>query len=127
MATIKGVGFTGVSEIQLDGAVKGNRPLTQMGPQGCPVIPASSGGLGALLTHRNLLANGRSCVEAAGNVARHAPALYATAEEALDPFFAAITVPNFQDAGGSQTCGSNMGAGSTASSCSSTVCPACSR
>lgn len=28
------------------------------------------------------------------------------AEEALDPFFAAITVPNFQDAGGSQTCGS---------------------
>lgn len=28
------------------------------------------------------------------------------AEEALDPFFAAITVPNFQDAGGSRTCGS---------------------
>ena len=48
-AQIKGVGFTGVSEIQLDGAVKGARPLTQVGPQGCPVIPASSGGLGALL------------------------------------------------------------------------------
>ncbi len=48
-AQIKGVGFTGVSEIQLDGAVKGSRPITQSGPQGCPVIPASSGGLGALL------------------------------------------------------------------------------
>src|SRR5687767_4528286 len=48
-AQIKGVGFTGVSEIQLDGAVKGGRPITQAGPQGCPVIPSSSGGLGALL------------------------------------------------------------------------------
>ena len=44
-----GVGFTGVSEIQLDGAVKGARPLTQLGPQGCPVVPSSAGGLGALL------------------------------------------------------------------------------
>jgi phospholipid/cholesterol/gamma-HCH transport system substrate-binding protein len=48
-AQIKGVGFTGVSEIQLDGAVKGSRPISQIGPQGCPVVPASSGGLGALL------------------------------------------------------------------------------
>jgi phospholipid/cholesterol/gamma-HCH transport system substrate-binding protein len=48
-AQIKGVGFTGVSEMALEGAVKGGRPLTQAGPQGCPVIPASSGGLGALL------------------------------------------------------------------------------
>lgn len=48
-AQIKGVGFTGVSEIQLDGAVKGARPLTTPGPQGCPVVPSSSGGLGALL------------------------------------------------------------------------------
>ena len=48
-AQIKGVGFTGVSEIQLQGAVKGSRPISQRGPQGCPVIPASSGGLGALL------------------------------------------------------------------------------
>src|SRR5687768_12103485 len=48
-AQIKGVGFTGVSEIQLDGAVKGAQPLSQIGPQGCPVIPSSSGGLGALL------------------------------------------------------------------------------
>ncbi|MEO7603334.1 MAG: MlaD family protein [Sphingomicrobium sp.] len=48
-AQIKGVGFTGVSEIQLDGAVKGAPPISQMGPQGCPVLPATSGGLGALL------------------------------------------------------------------------------
>ncbi|WP_310467761.1 MlaD family protein [Sphingomonas sp.] len=48
-AQIKGVGFTGVREIQLSGAVKGGRPITQSGPQGCPVIPSSSGGLGALL------------------------------------------------------------------------------
>jgi phospholipid/cholesterol/gamma-HCH transport system substrate-binding protein len=48
-AQIRGVGFTGVSEIQLDGAVRGAPPVTQVGPQGCPVIPASAGGLGALL------------------------------------------------------------------------------
>ncbi len=48
-AQIKGVGFTGVSEIQLQGAVKGARPIQQLGPEGCPVIPSSSGGLGALL------------------------------------------------------------------------------
>jgi phospholipid/cholesterol/gamma-HCH transport system substrate-binding protein len=48
-AQIKGVGFTGVSEIQLDGAVRGSPPIQQMGPQGCPVVPATSGGLGALL------------------------------------------------------------------------------
>ncbi|URD59968.1 MlaD family protein [Sphingomonas sp. KRR8] len=48
-AQIKGVGFTGVSEIQLDGAVKGAKPLDIAGPQGCPVVPSSAGGLGALL------------------------------------------------------------------------------
>jgi len=48
-AQIKGVGFTGVSEIQLDGAVRGSRPIQQLGPQGCPVVPATAGGLGALL------------------------------------------------------------------------------
>jgi phospholipid/cholesterol/gamma-HCH transport system substrate-binding protein len=48
-AEIKGVGFTGVSEIQLTGAVKGGRPINTPGPQGCPVVPSSSGGLGALL------------------------------------------------------------------------------
>ena len=48
-AQIKGVGFTGVSEIQLDGAARGAPPITQVGPQGCPVIPSATGGLGALL------------------------------------------------------------------------------
>src|SRR6476646_10226868 len=48
-AQIKGVGFTGVSEIQLDGAVRGSPPINQQGPQGCPVIPSATGGLGALL------------------------------------------------------------------------------
>ena len=48
-AQIKGVGFTGVSEIQLDGAVRGSPPIEQLGPQGCAVIPSTSGGLGALL------------------------------------------------------------------------------
>jgi phospholipid/cholesterol/gamma-HCH transport system substrate-binding protein len=48
-AEIHGVGFTGVSEIQLGGAVKGARAITQTGPQGCPVIPASSSGISALL------------------------------------------------------------------------------
>jgi phospholipid/cholesterol/gamma-HCH transport system substrate-binding protein len=48
-AQIKGVGFTGVSEIQLDGAVKGAPPINRMGPQGCPVVPSSTSGLGALL------------------------------------------------------------------------------
>ncbi|MFP5330255.1 MAG: MlaD family protein [Alphaproteobacteria bacterium] len=48
-AEIHGVGFTGVSEIQLTGANRGARPLEQVGPQGCPVIPSSTSGLGALL------------------------------------------------------------------------------
>src|SRR4028118_924112 len=49
-AQIRGVGFTGVSEIQLTGAATGAQPLTQVGPQGCPVIPSSAGGLGALVS-----------------------------------------------------------------------------
>jgi phospholipid/cholesterol/gamma-HCH transport system substrate-binding protein len=48
-AQIHGVGFTGVSEIQLAGAMRGSRPIDQLGPQGCPVIPSSAGGISALL------------------------------------------------------------------------------
>lgn len=48
-AQIKAVGFTAPPEIQLGGAVRGAKRLTQIGPQGCPVIPATSGGLGAIL------------------------------------------------------------------------------
>ena len=48
-AQIHGVGFTGVNEIQLDGAARGSPPITEGGPEGCPVIPSSTSGLGALL------------------------------------------------------------------------------
>jgi phospholipid/cholesterol/gamma-HCH transport system substrate-binding protein len=49
-ATIQGVGFTGVSQIQLDGAARGAPPITQAGPYGVPVIPAKPGGLAGLLS-----------------------------------------------------------------------------
>ncbi|HZC37376.1 MAG TPA: MlaD family protein [Sphingomicrobium sp.] len=48
-AQIHGVGFTGVSEIQLAGAARGKPPINEAGPQGCPVIPASTSGISALL------------------------------------------------------------------------------
>src|SRR3954471_18526845 len=48
-AEIHGVGFTGVSEIQLAGATRGRPAISQSGPQGCPVVPSSTSGLGALL------------------------------------------------------------------------------
>lgn len=57
VASIQGIGFTGVSQIQLDGAVKGARPLAcpetnakAACPEGVPVIPTRQGGLGALLS-----------------------------------------------------------------------------
>ncbi len=48
-ASISGVGFTGVSQIALDGAVAGAPPITDIGPAGKPVIPARLAGLGELL------------------------------------------------------------------------------
>jgi phospholipid/cholesterol/gamma-HCH transport system substrate-binding protein len=48
-ATIQGVGFTGVSMIQLDGARRGAPPITQPGPHGVPIIPTKPGALGQLL------------------------------------------------------------------------------
>jgi phospholipid/cholesterol/gamma-HCH transport system substrate-binding protein len=48
-AQIKSVSLAGANEIQLDGAQRGRPPITHLGPQGCPVIPASSSGLSALL------------------------------------------------------------------------------
>jgi len=50
-ASIQGVGFTGVSQIQLTGAVKGAPPITEPGPAGVPTIPTKSAGLGALLNN----------------------------------------------------------------------------
>ena len=55
-ATIQGIGFTGVSQVSLDGAVKGAPAIgcppggsTQACPFGVPVIPRRQGGLGAIL------------------------------------------------------------------------------
>lgn len=48
-AEIHSVSLAGANEIQLNGAQRGRRPIDQTGPQGCPVIPASSSGLSALL------------------------------------------------------------------------------
>ena len=56
-ATIQG-SFTGVSTILLDGAVRGAEPITcdtTACPEGVPVIPPKSGGLGALLSNAPLL------------------------------------------------------------------------
>lgn len=57
-ATIQGVGFTGVSEIVLDGAVKGAPPIrcpqdnkASACPNGVPVIPTKPGALGELLNN----------------------------------------------------------------------------
>ena len=53
-ASIQG-SFTGVSAIQLDGAVRGAPPITEPGPEGVPVIPTKRGGLGELLNNAPLL------------------------------------------------------------------------
>ncbi|MBB4860982.1 phospholipid/cholesterol/gamma-HCH transport system substrate-binding protein [Novosphingobium chloroacetimidivorans] len=53
-ATIQG-SFTGVSDIQLEGAVKGAPPIVEPGPEGVPVIPTKRGGLGEILSNAPLL------------------------------------------------------------------------
>ena len=53
-ATIQG-SFTGVADIQLEGAVKGAPLLTEPGPEGVPVIPTKRGGLGEILSNAPLL------------------------------------------------------------------------
>lgn len=53
-ASIQG-SFTGVSAIQLDGAVRGAPPIVEPGPEGVPVIPTRRGGLGELLSNAPLL------------------------------------------------------------------------
>jgi phospholipid/cholesterol/gamma-HCH transport system substrate-binding protein len=54
VATIQG-SFTGVSNIQLNGGVRGAPPIKEPGPNGVPVIPTKTGGLGALLNNAPLL------------------------------------------------------------------------
>jgi phospholipid/cholesterol/gamma-HCH transport system substrate-binding protein len=48
-AEIHSVSLAGANEIQLNGAQRGQAPIERIGPQGCPVIPASTSGLSALL------------------------------------------------------------------------------
>jgi phospholipid/cholesterol/gamma-HCH transport system substrate-binding protein len=56
-AAVEGVGFTGVSQIQLSGATQGAEPITENGPYGVPVIPPRVGGFGALLASAPELLN----------------------------------------------------------------------
>jgi phospholipid/cholesterol/gamma-HCH transport system substrate-binding protein len=48
-AGIQGVGFTGVSQIQLTGAIRGAAPIEEVGPYGVPVIPTAASGFSAIL------------------------------------------------------------------------------
>jgi phospholipid/cholesterol/gamma-HCH transport system substrate-binding protein len=48
-ATLQASGFTGVSVIQLDGAMGGAAPITEPGPFGVPVIPTRPSGFGQIL------------------------------------------------------------------------------
>ena len=54
-ASLQGVGFTGVSQIQLEGAVAGAPALPENGPAGRPVIPTKRAGLGELLNSAPML------------------------------------------------------------------------
>lgn len=56
-AGIEGVGFTGVSQIQLTGAMRGEKPITALGPFGAPLIPSRPGTLGQLLANAPQLLN----------------------------------------------------------------------
>lgn len=48
-ATIEGIGFTGVSQISLNGGIQGADPIDELGPGGVPVIPTRPGAFGELL------------------------------------------------------------------------------
>lgn len=48
-ASLGSVGFTGATQVQLEGAARGADPITQPGPYGVPVIPTRPGGFAALL------------------------------------------------------------------------------
>ena len=66
-AAIEGVGFTGVSQIQLTGAMAGAPPITEIGPFGRPVIPPRAGALGQLLASAPELLNNVSALTASLN------------------------------------------------------------
>ena len=66
-ATVEGVGFTGVSQIALTGALGGQPPITEIGGWGRPIIPARRGGLGQLLASAPELLNNVSALTASLN------------------------------------------------------------
>ena len=66
-AQIESVGFTGVSQIQLTGAMAGATPITEEGPFGKPVIPPRAGALGQLLASAPELLNNVSALTASLN------------------------------------------------------------
>jgi len=53
-ATLQG-SFTGTSTVQLEGARRGAPPISEIGPEGVPVIPTKRGGLGELLNSAPVL------------------------------------------------------------------------
>ena len=53
-ATLQG-SFTGGSTVQLEGAQRGAPPISEIGPEGVPVIPTKRGGLGELLNSAPVL------------------------------------------------------------------------
>ncbi|TFU01337.1 MCE family protein [Polymorphobacter arshaanensis] len=56
-AGIEAIGFTGVSQIQLTGAMRGEKPIAEIGPFGAPLIPTRPGALGQLLANAPQLLN----------------------------------------------------------------------
>jgi phospholipid/cholesterol/gamma-HCH transport system substrate-binding protein len=56
-AAVEGVGFTGVSQVSLEGAMQGAERISAPGPYGVPVIPPRVGGFGALLASAPELLN----------------------------------------------------------------------
>lgn len=56
-AGVEGVGFTGVSQVSLEGAMQGGERISTPGPYGVPVIPPRVGGFGALLANAPELLN----------------------------------------------------------------------
>ena len=55
-AALEGVGFTGVSQISLDGAVKGAPPIADKGAAGKPVIPTRGRGPWRIAQYRAAIA-----------------------------------------------------------------------
>lgn len=66
-AGIEAVGFTGVSQIQLTGAIGGQPPIDTKGRWGVPIIPPRKGALGQLLASAPELLNNVSAMTASLN------------------------------------------------------------